>query len=138
MSEKYIDLAQPIIDANDAEIDFMCSCYDRGVEAALEYFDEHPGQAPGRTITESEAWDIAGRTFHRWGSVEELASHLRGTFRQLGITVVPDPEPTNADKLAKEILASFNKCEFDLESSFEQMAKALDARGVKAPGGDDG
>lgn len=53
-----------------------------------------------------------------------------------GNGVTPDPEPTNAEKLAKEILASFNRCEFDFESSFEQMAKALDARGVKA-GGDD-
>ena len=128
MSEKYIDLAQPIIDANDAEIDFMCSCYDRGVEAALEYLDEHPGQAPGRTITESQIAEAFGDEYHYWA---------KRRLSRIGITVVPDPEPTNAEKLAKEILASFNKCEFDLESSFEQLAKALDARGVKAPGGDD-
>ena len=128
MSEKYIDLAQPIIDANDAEIDFMCSCYDRGVEAALEYFDEHPGQAPGRTITESQIAEAFGDEYHYWA---------KRRLSRIGITVVPDPEPTNAEKLAKEILASFNKCEFDLESSFEQLAKALDARGVKAPGGDE-
>ena len=93
-----------------------------------------PDQVPGRTITESEAWDIAGRTFHRWGSVEELASHLRGTFRQLGITVVPDPEPTNAEKLSAlydQWLESYAPA---CRVSFEQF---MDEAGVKAPGGDD-
>ena len=89
MTEKYIDLASRISNESGAY-----HLRDTIIEGVLEWLDEHPDQVPGRTITESEAWDIAGRTFHRWGSVEELASHLRGTFRQLGITVVPDPEPT--------------------------------------------
>ena len=123
MSEKYIDLAQPIIDANDAEIDFMCSCYDRGVEAALEYFDEHPGQAPGRTITESQIAEAFGDEYHYWA---------KRRLSRIGITVVPDPEPTNADKATA-----------DLETWGIHRAKALElgpwlaGQGwVKAPGGE--
>jgi hypothetical protein len=63
--------------------------------------------------------------------------HFRAGVEAVGGAIVDDPKPTNAEKLAKEILTSFNKCEFDFESSFEQLAKALDARGIKAPGGDD-
>ena len=125
MTEKYIDLTEEIWRADEGRTSFG------SVSMVLAYLDEHPDQVPGRTITESEAWDIAGRTFHRWGSVEELASHLRGTFRQLGITVVPEPEPTNAEKL--EQLYS-NWSQSNLNPPFGEWA---DSVGVKAPGGDD-
>ena len=125
MSEKYIDLTEEIWRADEGRTSFG------SVSMVLAYLDERPDQVPGRTITESEAWDIAGRTFHRWGSVEELASHLRGTFRQLGITVVPEPEPTNAEKL--EQLYS-NWSQSNLNPPFGEWA---DSVGVKAPGGDD-
>lgn len=63
------------------------------------------------------------------GSWEEH-SHVR-------FFLLERPAPTNAEKLAKEMLESFNRCEFDREPTWKQMAEALDARGVKAPGGDD-
>lgn len=129
MTEKYIDLASRISNESGAY-----HLRDTIIEGVLEWLDEHPDQVPGRTITESEAWDIAGRTFHRWGSVEELASHLRGTFRQLGITVVPDPEPTNTEKLS----ALYDQwLESDAPACRVSFGQFMDKAGVKAPGGDD-
>ncbi|GAA1544396.1 hypothetical protein [Brevibacterium picturae] len=101
-----------------------------GCDAAMSWLDTHPDQAPGRTtVTRNE--------YH--GMIRDLDNGVTGVggiLDRLGIPVV-DPEPTNVEKLTKEILTSFNRCEFDLESSFEQLAKALDARGIKAPGVDD-
>lgn len=51
----------------------------------------------------------------------------------LGIEVVPDPEPTNKDKLADILVESFNSMEFDLEDSFREIAAVLDKNGVTAP-----
>lgn len=85
----------------------------------------------GPTITESRYAKISG--------VRVLVDNDGGfddtvTLKEyLGLKVVPDPEPTNAELLAKEMLESFNRCEFDREPTWEQMASALDARGVKAP-----
>lgn len=124
---KYIDLAEKLARMHDL--------HPGTIRVALGLLDkfaaEHPDQMPGRTMTQTrfdQAVDIALDSGEF--DAEEFA-------RQLGITVAPEPEPTNAEKLAKEMLTSFNKCEFDFESSFEQLAKALDARGIKAPGGDD-
>lgn len=121
---KYIELsppdyARPVWITDSTEVD-----------ATLEWLGAHSDQVPGRTITESEYDRQTITQSSNFGNGFDRAMVLFGN----GVT--PDPEPTNAEKLAKEILASFNRCEFDFESSFEQMAKALDARGVKA-GGDD-
>lgn len=124
---KYIDLAEKLARMHDLR--------PGTIRVALGLLDkfaaEHPDQMPGRTITESEFEPLRGIMVWRDGSPALKIEH------HLNLTVVPDPEPTNAEKLAKEMLTSFNKCEFDFESSFEQLAKALDARGIKAPGGDD-
>ena len=128
MTSKYIDLADRI--GEGAEYSNTTS-FCLGLECALRWLDEHSDQAPGRTITESRYRALTD------SDPEEYRSGFSDGFFFAGGCIVPDPEPTNAEKLAKEILASFNKCEFDFESSFEQLAKALDARGIKAPGGDD-
>lgn len=60
-------------------------------------------------------------------TMSEVAERLKISL------VKPGPEPANAEKLARELLESFNRCEFDLEDTFEQMAQALAARGVKVP-----
>ena len=58
----------------------------------------------------------------------------------LGITVVPDPEPTNAEKLEAKLKAfALEVCvsEHQLElarSSAPELAAWLDEHGVKAPG----
>lgn len=83
------------------------------------------------TITESRYARISGvRVAIDDGTFAGTTVTLK---EYLGLKVVPDPEPSNAEKLAKEMLESFNRCEFDREPTWEQMASALDARGVKAP-----
>ena len=133
MAEKYIDLEQPIIDANDTARDFMCSCYDRGVEAALEYFDEHPDRVPGRTITESEFDELVDALHQNWATPEYFSGVLSDALIDHGITVIPDPEPTNAEKL-KAVLDAIGD---STDGYREHLARNLDEAGVKAPGADD-
>lgn len=84
----------------------------------------------GPTITESRYARISGvRVAIDDGTFAGTTVTLK---EYLGLKVVPDPEPSNAEKLVEELLESFNRCEFDLEDTFEQMARALAARGVKA------
>ena len=54
-------------------------------------------------------------------------------MRRLGGEVIPDPEPTNKDKLANILVEAFNSMEFDLEDSFREIAAVLDKNGVTAP-----
>lgn len=85
----------------------------------------------GRTITESEAKPLRGIMVRRDGrpalKIEDY----------LGLTVVPDPEPTNAEKLEKIIWASGGPVASISLTRAELLAKWLDEAGVKAPGGDD-
>lgn len=98
------------------------------VGEVLEWLDDHPGQVPGRTITESEFHETADA--HRNGGLgwEDLA-------RRFGITVVPDPDPTNAEKLA--IYLGLHDLDALTQAGVAEFAQQLDADGVKAPGGDD-
>ncbi|MGR6088998.1 hypothetical protein ACU4IU_00380 [Brevibacterium sp. CSND-B09] len=134
MAEKYIDLADRI--AIDTGYDTKHS---RLVgKLALGWLDENPDQAPGRTITErvkitdTEACELyeSARSF----SLDDFKLALESID---GIETVDDPAPTNAEKLAEALRGSFNDFKFDLEASFEDMARALDEAGVKAPGGTD-
>lgn len=71
-------------------------------------------------VTESEFYDA-------WNS---RLSYLETLTEVFGITVVPDPEPTNAEKIIElmgKAPASLNR---------RDLAKWLDEAGVKAPGGD--
>ena len=99
---------------------------------AWEGWEPVTDQTPGITITKSRFAPLRGIHVHspETGIAVKIQDYL-------GLTIVDDPAPTNAEKLAKEILTSFNRCEFDFETSFEQLAKALDARGIKAPGDED-
>lgn len=101
-----------------------------GICDALRYLDSHPDQVPGRTITESESkglFDTARRGINHWPAALEFT----------GFTVVPDPEPTNAE-LIDELLAEFAHLNASCggEQGDHDLAEFLDARGVKA-GGDD-
>lgn len=73
-------------------------------------------QVPGRTITESEFQEV-------------VRSHksIRDLVKMLGITVTPDPEPTNAEKWVK---FCSSKMGLDLDP---WQANVLDKAGVKAP-----
>lgn len=87
---KYSDLAERI------HAETRDSVYLDEVREVLEWLDRNPDQVPGRTIAESEFHEAADA--HRNGGIdwEDLA------FR-FGITVVPDPETTNAEKLANDL-----------------------------------
>ena len=123
MSEKYIDLHDEIADSIH---------WDATVADTLKWLDEHPDRAPARTITESELiqlWQVTveGR------NIDDFAQELKDN----GITVVPDPEPTNRDRL-QGWLVEF--AERNASCGGERgdcgLAEFLDAHGVKAPGGD--
>ena len=123
MSEKYIDLADRIMAATATTPNTMRSS---AIGDTLEYLDAHPGQVPGRTITESEISKAFGPEYVAWA---------RMCLARIGITVVPDPEPTNAEKLVDDLLGchvAFSEREVDA------IAGHLAERGwTKAPGGDD-
>ena len=126
MSGKYIDLADRI--GEGAEYSNTTS-FCLGIECALRWLDEHPDQVPGRTITESEAREA----WHRACNENDGTIYERFA-KAIGITVVPDPEPTNAERLTGLIE---NAVHSPAWASAEALADYLDDNGVKALGGDD-
>lgn len=101
-----------------------------GARVALQWLDQNVDRVPGRTITESEVTEV----------FEASKSGRGGTRTALvrqGVTVVPDPEPTNVELLAELI----REIGYDIRhngrlSGSNALALDLDARGVKASGGD--
>ena len=119
MSGKYKDLYGPMI--NDETFDLTMS-ERMGALVALQWLDQNPDQVPGLTMPESEMEHKCAT----YGSAYETG------FRQAGGVVIPDPEPTNAEKLAHYVR------QMDLTPmSPNECGKWLDEQGVKAPGGDD-
>ena len=120
MSEKYEDLHDQIV----ADKTFDLTTSERlGAKIALQWLDQNRDQVPGRTITESQIAEAFGDEYHYWA---------KRRLSRIGITVVPDPEPTNAD-----ILADFVRQLSRTVMSAEECGKWLDERGVKAPGASD-
>ena len=133
MTEKYIDLEARV--KSEVEASIIGEAY---VRATLAWLDEHPDQVPGRTIAESELRVVAGRLFARWPDLGVFMGHLQRELSDLGITVVPDPEPTNAERLVEMIRGNgYDIRHNGNRSGSVALALDLDARGVKAPGGDD-
>ena len=128
MTEKYIDLAGTII-----EDLHLTESEASGADAAMRWLQMHPGQVPGRTITEQQLiqlWQVTveGR------NIDDFAQELKDN----GITVVPDPEPepTNAELLVED-LAGIYGANLNWTAKIA-ISEALAERGwVKAPGGDD-
>lgn len=81
------------------------------------------------TITENQFLPIASRLFKRWPDLGVFMSNLQHELSRLGIEVIPDPKPTNAEKL--ELIWA------DWDPTREGVWEFFDRRGVKAPGGDD-
>lgn len=126
MTDKYIDLANKIVEStgcvNTANLNM-------GIGHALRWLDDHPDQTPGRTITESQystltAW-AKGYSIYGWKGREMLSD--------IGITIVDDPEPSNAEKLTDELEA------WGLtRSEALDLGPWLAGQGwTKVPGGDD-
>lgn len=90
----------------------------------------NPDQVPGRTITESDYSDIS-----EWARNYRTRGHEgRAVLSNLGITVVPDPPSTNAERLGRLYREWIS--DKSIEDSFGVY---LDRHGVRAPeaGGDD-
>lgn len=87
-----------------------------------------PSSPATPTITESELREtIMGGS----GFADAIRAGVTASLSRLGIEVVPDPEPTNAEKIIElmgKAPASLNR---------RDLAKWLDEAGVKAPGDDD-
>ena len=112
MVEKYIDLTEEIWRADEGRTSFG------SVSMVLAYLDEHPERVPGRTITESQIAEAFGDEYHYWA---------KRRLSRIGITVVPDPEPTNADKLEQ---LHQNWSQSDRNPPFGEWA---DSVGILAP-----
>lgn len=117
---KYIDLLSDIklsIHHNSAD--------EVAVFKALEWLDYHPSRTPGRTITETE---LERTSMAAWGYRPRESD--RGFLKCLGIKVVPDPEPTNAEKWEK-----FCKQSGVLLTPWQidYMVAAMEEYGVEAP-----
>lgn len=122
MSWKFSDLAEQIYD--DTKIPTML-----GVAETLIWLDEHPDQVPGRTVTRRDF----ERAFDFHFDDEDIDRHER-FLAHLGITVVPDPEPTNAEKIDRLLLEH----ELIADAKYRKViAEALDSEGVRAPEADE-
>lgn len=98
-------------------------------DAAMRWLQMHPDQVPGRTITVSEISKAFGPEYVAWA---------RMCLARIGVTVVPDPEPTNAEKLAEAITNAAHGVGIgSTTANIKTIAERLDEAGVKAPGGDD-
>ena len=125
MSEKYEDLMVDI--KNDGTFDMTRSEL-VGARVALQWLDQNRDQAPGRTMPESEMEHKCAT----YGSAYETG------FRQAGGVVIPDPEPTNRDRLQGWLVEFAERnASCGGERGDCDLAEFLDAHGVKAPGGDD-
>lgn len=123
---KYIDLIGRITE----RLDVPCGNIRLGIHEALAYLDRYPDQVPGRTTTESELIAAVDETNHEDMNEYQKA---RALLVHLGHTI-PDPEPTNAEKLETEIRELFQEPSQSF-SIARDLAKKLDEAGVKAPGG---
>ena len=116
MAEKYIDLKDEI--REDSAINAHV-----GIVTALRWLDAHPDQVPGRTITESEYSTVV-----EWAKTYALNGWKgRTVLAEVGITVIPDPEPTNAEKLEQ---LHQNWSQSDRNPPFGEWA---DSVGIQAP-----
>ena len=121
MAEKYVDLHGEIADSIH---------WDATVVDTLKWLDDHPDRVPGRTITVGE--------FERaWADSvdQDDRKQYRDFLARLGITVAPDPEPTNAELLVEDLAGIYGA---NLPWTAKvAISEALTERGwVKAPGGD--
>ena len=118
MTEKYIDLASRISNESGAY-----HLRDTIIEGVLEWLDEHPDQVPGQTITRSTMHELISEHFYT--PVREIDVEVY--TEALGRLVVPDPEPTNAEKLEQ---LHQNWSQSDRNPPFGEWA---DSVGIQAP-----
>lgn len=115
---KLADLAEQISEDTES--------YNPAVKRTLRWLDEHPEAVPSPspakpTITESEIAKAFGPEYVAWA---------RMCLARIGIAVIPDPVPTNAELLA-EVLIDLGHPEP------HDYARRLDDAGVTAPGSEE-
>lgn len=99
MNKKYIDLAPQIASMHDQPLGTM-----RVVLGLLDEFaSEHPDQIPGRTITRSERQDILNGAVLVSGYGDDWERGFNTGLVVSGTKVVPDPEPTDAEKMKEDL-----------------------------------
>src|SRR5699024_478366 len=100
-----------------------------GAKVALQWLDEQREQVPGRTITEREVARVQQEVIEPPRPMT-FESMVGAVLDALGITVVPDPEPTD-----EELLAGIIRNIYDWTSitSPELLAKYLNTAGVTPP-----
>lgn len=97
-------------------------------EMAVDGWVPVPAFPENPTITESEARDAW------WSACESHEGTIYNRFcTALGITVTPDPEPTNAERLEKVLRRSENDFFVPISADIHEYAEWLDEAGVKAP-----
>lgn len=124
----YIDMADQIIHDHGAP----CGNIRLGIRSTLSWLDSHPDQVPGRTITDSELETITHDLATYGGPV--LGTRIRVHLAHIGVTVIPDPKPTNAEKLAKMVRRA---CDNLTPIQRDEITRYFDEAGVKAPEADD-
>ena len=116
---KFIDLADEVGDLIGVPISSIAGAH---VEDVLRWLDRHPEKVPGRTITAGEV----GQWSHLIRGDVETPSII-DFLEALGITVVPDSKPTNAEKL-EQLYRNWSQS--TLNTPFGEWANSV---GVKAP-----
>lgn len=139
MTEKHIDLIETLNrevkggGSKEGIFPMRGSDFDNDRRVVLRWLDAHPDQVPGRTITESRIAEAFGPEYMAWA---------RMCLSRIGITVIPDPKPTNAERLAAKIRRTLREnatgsCENAQDVVAQKIADDLDNAGVKAPEADD-
>ena len=93
-----------------------------------------PSSPATPTITESELREtIMGGS----GFADAIRDGVTASLSRLGIEVVPDPVPTNAERLAALMYEADEKDHSSVPGGWEHVAEFLDRAGVTAPGGEE-
>lgn len=128
MTESYIDLESRI--AEDERIDEWPQT--AVLENILHWLEEHRGELPGRTVT---AGKVGQKAHLINGSHIEMPTII-DFLEALGVTVVPDPEPTDAEKLRADIDAFYGQSVAELADG-HGLEHFLSKRGWTKAGGDE-
>lgn len=132
MTEKYNDLTEEIWRADEGRTSLG------SVNMVLDYLDRRPDQVPGRTITRSEYRDTLNGAVKVSGYFDDWERGFHTGLAVSGTKLVPDPEPTNAEKLAEAITNAAHGVGIgSTTANVKDIAEHLDAQGVKAPEADD-
>lgn len=123
---KYIDLAERIAEDQGAWPGLLA------IQAALDWLDRNPEQVPGRTITDSELETITNDLATYSGPV--LGTRIRVHLAHIGVSVVPDPEPTPRQLLEALIFEKRGDAD-DAQMITMSILDEFDVS-VKAPGGE--